>query len=260
MLDFRRSRRRNLFWLAVAAAGGGISGVVVVVVSLVIMLSLLLTLSLQVDGKSAATTPSYSSSSLSLSKASHNWTGKRNQAVVNAALYIASGLYNGPPEGYDSWYHADMIPDAIAYWQRTCGGCAAWAQGNLQCVMLISAAYGLAGQPLPYVGTAITFYTSGAYLHAPGYEELSPDSMPIPGDIIVLDSPYFGGVGHVMLVVDVQPPKDGTPGYVQFAQANGPGPINQEPLYQDANGHLHMAIWDNYTVKCYIRHVAALTD
>lgn len=256
MFEFPRRRKNRLFWLLVAAAGGGISGLLIVSCSLIILLSILLSLFLHVDTKAAST---YGNAPLSLVNASHSWTGQRNQAVVNEALSIAAALYNGPPEGYDTWYHADKIPDAIQFWQKDCPNCKEWQQGNLQCVMLITAAYGLAGQPLPYVGNAITFYTSGAYANAPGYEQVSPYSMPLPGDIVVLDSPYYGGVGHVVLVVDVQPPQNGKAGYVQYAQANGPGPINQQPLTQDSHGNLHMATWPNYTVKAYIRHVSVLT-
>ncbi len=256
MFEFPQNRKKSLFWLAVAAVGGGISGFLIVAVSLIILLSLLLALFVHIDGKSAS---SYGNPSLFLVDASHNWTGQRNQAVVNEALHVAAALYNGPPDGHDTWYHSDMIPDALQYWASTCSECGNWQQGELQCVALVTAAYGLAGQPLPYSGNAITFYTSGAYANAPGWEQVSPYSMPLPGDIVVMSSPYFGGAGHVAIVVDVQPPTNGTPGYVQFAQANGPGALNQEAFYQDAHGNLHMTIWKNYTVEAYIRHVSALS-
>lgn len=248
---FEASRKNGCFRLALAVAGGGLAGCLIVVVSLIVLLALLLALFLHLDVKSSA---SYGNPSLALVDASHNWTGQTNQAVVNEALYLAAALYNGPPEGYDTWYHAAMIPDVLS-----CSTCGYWPQGNVQCVAFVTAAYGLAGQPLPYTGNAITFYTSGAYTHAQGWEEVSPYSMPLPGDIVVLDSPSFGGVGHVALVVDVQPPHDGKPGYVQFAQANGPGSLDQEPLYQDSHDNVHMSIWPHYTVKTYLRHVSALT-
>lgn len=245
-------RKTNLFWLAVAAAGGGVSGVVIVVVSLVVLLSLLVVLFGQIDVKSSA---SYGNPSLLLVDASHNWTGQENQAVVNEALYLAAAMFNGPPDGYDTWYHAAMIPDVF------CSECGAWTQGDVQCVAFITAVYALAGQPLPYWRNmdAIDYFRSGDYANLPGWETVSPYSMPYPGDIVVLNSPFFDGVGHVVLVVDVQPPKDGKPGYVQFAQANGPGSLNQEMLYQDSHGNLHMAIWPHYTIETYIRHVSALT-
>lgn len=245
--------KKNFFWLAVAVAGGGISGFLMIVVSLFVLLSLLLAVFVHLDGKSSST---YANPSLSLVDASHNWTGQTNQAVVNEALHLAAALFNGPPDGYDTWYHAALISDVFS-----CSDCGNWTQGDVQCVALVTAAYALAGQPLPYWRNmnAIDYYTSGDYAHTPGWEMISPYSMPLPGDMVVLNSPYFGGVGHILLVVDVQPPKDGKPGYVQFAQANGPGSINQEALYQDAHGNLHMAIWPKYTVETYLRHVSALT-
>jgi hypothetical protein len=246
-------RNNNLFWLAVATAGGGIGGLLIVVVSLLVLLSLLLALFGQTND---TLTSNNGNPSLALVNASHNWTGQTNQPVVNEALYLAAAMYDGPPDGYDTWYHAALLPDVF-----TCADCGDWTQGDVQCVAFITAAYALAGQPLPYWRNmnAIAYYTSGDYAHLPGWEMVSPYSMPLPGDIIVLNSPYFQGVGHVVLVVDVQPPKDGTPGYVQFAQANGPGALNQEPLTQDSHGNLHMTIWPHYTVETYLRHVSALT-
>lgn len=256
-----RPRKTSVFWLAVAACGGGIGGLVIVAVSIILLLVVALTIFVNIDTKSSNTTQPFSSSANGSSSVPLTvttvWTGERNQAVVNEAVHLASAIYNCGADGLGTCYNASLIPDAVAYWQRTCPGCAAWQNGNLQCVMLLTAAFGLAGQPLPYVGNAITFYTSGAYLHTPGWEELSPLSMPEPGDIIVLNSPFFGGVGHVVLVVDIKPPQNSQAGYVQFAEANGPGSINQEPLTQDASGGLHMHIWPDYTVMCYIRHSAA---
>ncbi len=190
----------------------------------------------------------------------HAWQGPENQTVVNAALYVAAGLYDGPPDGLDTWYVSARIPAALAYWQRTCASCTEWAQGNLQCVMLVTAAYGLAGQPLPYVGNAVTFWTSGAYAHQPGWAMLPASAMPSPGDIVVMSSPYFGGVGHVVILVDVRlPAGPGQIGYVQFAQANGPGSIDQMPLSEDASGRFAIGIWRNYTILGLLRHASALT-
>ncbi len=254
-----RRRKTSLFWLAVAACGGGIGGVFIVVISVTVLLVITLGVFVGVDTKSSNTSNAYSTYSggaVTPLDVTTNWTGARNQAVVNEAVHIASAIYDCGPDQLGTCYDAALIPDAVAYWQRTCPGCAAWQNGDLQCVMLVTAAFGLAGQSLPYVGNAITFYTSGAYLHAPGWEELSPLSMPEPGDMIVMDSPFFGGVGHIVIVVDVKPPHGGQAGYVQFAEANGPGSVIQEPLTQDASGGLHMQIWTDYTVECYIRHTA----
>ena len=191
---------------------------------------------------------------------SQGWRGPANETVVSAALSIASALYPGPPDGYDTWYHAESIPAAIAYWQRTCPGCAAWAQGNLQCVMLVTAAYGLAGQPLPYSGNAITFWTSGAYRRQAGWAMVPPGALPYPGDMLVLDSgANFQGVGHIAIIVDVTvPAAPGGPGSAQFAEANGPGALLRMPLREDASGRFTLATWRGYTVMGYIRHTAAL--
>ena len=187
------------------------------------------------------------------------WTGPRNQKVINAGLYVASGLYNGPPDGYDTWYDKARIPQAISFWETSCPKCSAWAQGNLQCVMLITAAFGLAHQDLPYVGNAIDFWTKGNYARSPGWETLSPTALPYPGDMIVFSSPFFGGVGHIVIVVDVKLPDTSDPGYVQFVEANGPCALVQMPLWESANGSFTMMIWPQYTVLGFIRHTAALT-
>lgn len=243
---------------------GGLGGGLLMFLGLLVLLGLLTTAVLS-PGSSRTTgftsgvpaiNPAVNLATLPL-RVTHLWTGPENQAVVNDALYVAAGLSNGPPDGLDTWYSPARIPAAIAYWQQTCAGCSAWAQGNLQCVMLVSAAYGLAEQPLPYIGNAATFWTSGAYRHVRGWEMLPPTALPYPGDMIVLNSPFFDGVGHIVVVVDVKIPGPGG-GYVQFAEANGPGSIDQMPLWEDAGGFT-MAIWRDYTVLGYIRHTAALT-
>lgn len=262
----QRMRSCRRVFLTLLGIGG--CGSVFLLFLLVLGLALLVTLApltgLQAVNASAQARPlgAFTSAGSLPAHVSHVWRGPANRLAVSAALYVASGLYNGPPDGYDTWYHAEQIPAAIAYWQRTCPGCAAWAQGNLQCVMLITAAYGLAGQPLPYVGNAITFWTSGAYRHLPGWAMIAPSALPYPGDMLVLDSGVnFQGVGHIVLVVDVAVPLgSGHPGYVQFAEANGPGAILQMPLREDASGAFSMGIWRGYTVMGYIRHVTALAS
>lgn len=256
---YGRQRRGLLFWLVVTTIGGGLTSVLLAVLTFVLLFAILLVLVARlatIPGVSFIL-PGLSGTSARpgqtvLLTASHVWTGESNPRVVEEALYLASGMYNGPPDGYDTWYHADMIPDVFS-----CSDCGYWPQGNVQCVALVTAAYALADQPLPYVGNAIDFYTSGAYLDQPGWEELTPDSMPEPGDLVVLNSPFFDGVGHIVIVVDVSPPVSGQPGYVQFVEANGPESLVQEPLFQDSSGDLHMQIWPHYTVMCYIRHVAS---
>jgi len=247
-------------WLALFLGGSGCLGFALFLVVGLVALLAALTPALGVSAPGSPG-PVFDAGSLPV-PISHVWRGPSNQAVVDAALYVASGLYNGPPDGYDTWYDAMKIPAAIAYWQRTCPGCAAWAEGHLQCVMLVTAAYGLAGQPLPYVGNAITFWTSGAYRRLAGWAMIPPTALPYPGDMIVLDSgANFGGVGHIVIVVDVAVPRDsGHPGSVQFAEANGPGAILDLPLREEAAGQFALDIWRGYTVMGYIRHLTALVS
>ena len=90
---FPPSQKNNLFWLAVAAAGGGISGFLIVVVSLCVLLALCLAVFVQVDGKSSNISPSTDgNSSLLLTNVSHNWTGQSTQAVNNEALHSTAAL------------------------------------------------------------------------------------------------------------------------------------------------------------------------
>src|SRR5260370_36535644 len=196
------------------------------------------------------------------SQITHVWTGQSNQTVVAMAIYVVSGLHNGPPDNYDTWYNASQIPAAIAYWQKTCPGCGAWAQGNVQCFMLITAAYGLAGQ-LPDIGSmnAIDFWKSGFFANRPGWDMGSPTAIPYPGDMLVLDSgSKFQGVGHIATIVDVkQPGAAGQEGYAHFAEANGPGQIIQMPLRENASGQFSLGMWSGYSVAGYIRHTSFLT-
>ncbi len=251
----QKSRPSPIFRLILLVGGATLVPLLAVGMALILLLSLFVVLVGGSTPKGGGPT---------IITASHEWTGQRNQPVVDHALHIAAGLYDGPPDGLDTWYHADQIPDALAYWNKTCPGLCgrSYKQGNLQCVMLVSAAYGLANQSLPFAGDAITFWTSGIYQRTSGWEAVPPTDMPYPGDILVLDSGQnFDGVGHVAIIVDVKPPnpKTGAPGDIQIAEANGPDPLVQLPLTQDAAGNLHLQIWRGYTVKGYLRHSVALT-
>ncbi len=250
-----RHPARWLVW-GLAGMGGGL-----LAATLALMLLVMLVVTALSGGSSssgvAATTTAENPAAQSALGMTHVWTGARNQAVVTQAVRIAAALYNGPPNNYTTWYHAEQIPDAVAYWQRTCtGGCAEnWAQGNLQCTMLVTASYGLAGQDLPFAGDAATFVSWHPYQNRPGWAEIPPDEQPLPGDIVVWDSgTAFGGAGHVAIVVDVKVPTPQEQGYVQFVQANGGSALAQSPLLITTNGQLHMRAWPGYTVLGYIRH------
>ena len=132
-------RKTSLFWLAVAACGGGVSCVLIVVLSIVLFLVISLGIFSSVDTRSSSTTnnpyTSYGTGGASTVplNVTTAWTGERNQEVVNEAVHIASAIYNCGSDGLGACYDASQIPDAVAYWKQTCPGCAEWQNGNLQC-------------------------------------------------------------------------------------------------------------------------------
>ncbi len=176
--------------------------------------------------------------------------------VAQVALTIAAHLYGNP----DTWYDTGMPQSVVQFWANACPmGSGCWAdrqEGSLQCVLLVTASYALAGSPLPAAGKAIDFWS--LYQHRPGWIEVpsaiaqpSERGVPMPGDIMVwYDPPPL--VGHVAIVVGVKPPLAGHHGAVTFAEANGPGPLVTQTLLLD----LSVVTWSNpipYSVLGYIR-------
>ena len=177
--------------------------------------------------------------------------GARAAAIVAAARAMAAHLHGNP----DVWYDAGFPGTALAYWAHTCPGCVEWADGNLQCVMFVLAAYGLAGLPPPAAGNAVAFWR--LYAHRAGWVEIPAGAaapgargLPAPGDMMVWYSSLDPSVGHIAIVVQVAPPSGGNAGAVTFAEANGPGPLVTEPLLLD----LSVQTWRHYVVLGYIRH------
>ena len=177
-------------------------------------------------------------------------------SVAMAALSIAAHLFGNP----DTWYDAGMPQPVLQFWATACpsgSGCwADWQEGSLQCVLLVTGAFALAGSPLPVAGNAIDFWS--LYQHRPGWLEvpsaIAPPSergLPMPGDIMVwYDPPPL--VGHAAIVVGVTPPLAGHNGTIIFAEANGPGPLVTQPVLPD----LSVVTWSNpipYSVLGYIR-------
>ena len=164
----------------------------------------------------------------------------------------------------DTYYDKALPQTVLSYWQKSCpagSGCYAdWQNGNLQCVMLITGAFALAGAPLPSSGNAIDFWS--LYAHRGGFIEIPSSApgtlayqrqLPMPGDIMVWwDKPP--AVGHVAIVTAVVPPGAAQPGSITFAESNGPGAIITESLLPD----LTVQTWKGYTVYGYIRSTAML--
>jgi CHAP domain len=181
---------------------------------------------------------------------------RSGSSIAVAALSIAAHLYGNP----DTWYDASMPQPVLQFWARACPGGSGcwvdWQEGSLQCVLLVTGAFALAGSPLPTAGNAIDFWS--LYQHRPGWLEvpsaIAPPlqrGLPMPGDIMVwYDPPPL--VGHVAIVVGINPPLFGHNGSITFAEANGPGPIVTQTLLPD----LSVVTWSNpipYSVLGYIR-------
>ncbi len=202
---------------------------------------------------SSSTTPLSSSSGGGVSCYPASGNGS---SIAQAALSIAAHLYGNP----DTWYDAGVPQPVLQFWARACPGGSGcwvdWQEGSLQCVLLVTGAFALAGSPLPAAGNAIDFWA--LYQHRPGWLEVpsatappSQRGLPMPGDIMVwYDPPPL--VGHVAIVVGVIPPLNGHNGSITFAEANGPGSLVTQTLLPD----LTVATWSNpipYSVLGYIR-------
>lgn len=201
---------------------------------------------------SSSSTTTSAASAAQTATSSGDCINPNGNAIVAVALQMAAHLHGNP----DVWYDAGFPPAVIAYWQQTCPGCSEWQNGNLQCVMLALAAYGVAGIHPPAAGNAIVFWSD--YANRPGWVEIpaawapaGQRGLPQPGDWIVWYSAFEPSVGHIAVVVQVIPPSGGQAGAVTFAEANGPAPLVTEPLLPD----LTVQTWTGYAVVGYIRHV-----
>jgi hypothetical protein len=188
-------------------------------------------------------------------------------AVVYWAMQAVPHLYDCGRQGLDECYDAAFPQPFIDWWLRTCPGCSQWQNGNLQCVMLAGAIFGVAGLPLYWgpdgMANGIDFwYNYAAY---PGWVEipaafepgtLTPTSplargLPTPGDLIAWYDRYAPDEGHLAVVVQVVPPQGGQAGSVTFAEANGPGALVRETIGPD----LLVQTWSGYAVAGYIRPI-----
>jgi hypothetical protein len=179
--------------------------------------------------------------------------GNGNGQIVSNALAMAAHLHNGGMDNFDVVMDSGFPQPAISFWDSVCGSGCGWAQnGNLQCGVFVGMAYGWAGLPLVGVNAVIQWWGAYANGNHPGWIEIANGAgMPQLGDIIIMDSPYFGGVGHSAIVVGIKLPVNGGNGSLTFAEANGPTPLVTMPLAP--NGAL-LVTWANYTVKGFIRH------
>jgi hypothetical protein len=138
-----------------------------------------------------------------------------NMSAINA---------NGNTAGTNTSNAMDgqILQRAKDYWQKQCGGV---CPIPFQCAMFVETVYGAAGHPLPQTHDAIGYWEG--YKNMPGWEEIpvSAKRLPAVGDMVVWDGgevskAYPNGIGHIAIVVAVQPPGATQNGSVTVAQAN----------------------------------------
>ena len=135
-----------------------------------------------------------------------------------------------------------MPKAALTYWNSVCPQgyqCwPYWQSGDVQCVEFVTAAYALGGDPLPRAGNAIDFWN--LYHGLSGWAEIgmaagwnydnTPPALPQPGDLAVWYNSNAPFLGHIAVVVAVQPPAKGQLGTYTYAEANGPSPLMTQEI------------------------------
>jgi hypothetical protein len=195
-------------------------------------------------------------------------------AVVQWAKQMADALYINPSCGStrggncdDTWYTSAFPQPVVAYGQTWCkahGDCADWANGSYQCVSFVRGAY---SQVYPMTFTNDAFGLWATYQHAPGWQEIpslatadpAQRFLPEPGDVMVFKDL---SVGHVAIVMAVQPPSGQKNGWIAFANANSSSAYDRMPLLP--NFTVDTSEWalsgENYAVWGYIRPKPALSQ
>jgi hypothetical protein len=181
-------------------------------------------------------------------------------AVVALSRQMANALYVNPtcggvisyPNCYYTWYNSSFPPSVLAYGNQVCPGCYAWANGTYQCVSFVRGAYG----PIyPMQWTANAFDLWALYQGKPGWQEIPSAAgapwqrgIPRPADVMVFKD---SSVGHVAIVMSVQPPVNGQNGSITFANANSVSSYTTMPLLPDLS--VDTSSWPGYTAWGYIR-------
>jgi CHAP domain-containing protein len=190
--------------------------------------------------------------------------------VVALARAMADALYVNPacgghisyPDCYYTWYKAPgstyppglpAFPQAvITYGQQVCPGCAAWANGDYQCVSFVRGAY---SQVYPMTLTANAFNLWATYAGQPGWQEIpsaaapaQQRSLPMPGDVMIFKDT---SIGHAAIVMSVLLPTASMDGAITFSNSNSVSPYTTMPLLPDLT--VDTSSWPGYSVWGYIR-------
>lgn len=164
--------------------------------------------------------------------------------VVSWAKKMADALYVLPSCGArrggncnDTWYTSAFPSEVLTYGHQWCQAhhdttCADWANGTFQCVSFVRGAYSQV-YPMRYSNDAFGLWAT--YAHLPGWQEipaaatadLAQRFLPEPGDVMVFRDL---SVGHVAIVLSVQPPENGQNGWITFANANSSSAYDRMPL------------------------------
>ena len=174
----------------------------------------------------------------------------------------ACGARRSPPDCYTTWYDAGFPQAVIDYGNQVCPGCAAWANGNYQCVSFVRGAYSTS---FPMAVTNDAFLLWETYQHQPGWMEVAatplaqtPSSalgIPWPGDVVVMKD---ATLGHVAIVTAVSTPNAQGERQVTFAQANSPTPFDHLVVNADLIAHRPAGWSPDYVVWGYLRPAQAV--
>jgi hypothetical protein len=204
-------------------------------------------------------------------------------AVGSAALALQQRVWGPAANLYDP--NDALIRKVIPYWLTYCnngsgGLCHQAAIGNLQCVQFVTAAYFLAGDPLPAVYNAEDFWTG--YAGRSGWQRIpSPSAFPVAfapptlGDLIIWKGgghweaqllpngqvvQVWAEWGHIAIVVGYHPPTLDQNGTIEVAQANASGNKfadtsargNTYTMQVTSNGVIKT--WAGFWVLGFLRH------
>jgi hypothetical protein len=193
--------------------------------------------------------------------------------VAAAAVSLQGHISGSRSNQYEA--SDPFMKPVVSYWASVCPGngpdgvCPLAQSGNLQCVEFVTAAYFLAGDPLPTAPDAEQFWN--VYASLPGWQRIpSPSAYPSApavspnlGDLIV-----FGGgahleqgklveYGHIGIVVDFTAPNASHNGSIEIAEANGPGtkypPLSTNPwIASDKPGNTYiMTVHPDYRIDTW---------
>lgn len=186
--------------------------------------------------------PEATATAVSSEEASCYPASSSGSAIVQWARKMADALYVNPACGKrrggncnDTWYTSAFPPAVIQYgqtWCRAHGDCSDWTNGTYQCVSFVRGAYSQV-YPMKYSNDAFGLWAT--YQHLPGWQEIPAAAtadvaqrfLPEPGDVMVFKDL---SVGHVAIVLQVQPPVHGQNGWIEFANANSSSAYDRMPL------------------------------